>query len=201
MQYLIGLILIPLWIYLLSILKRAKLNFWFFIAGSFGSFILMMIFIRLVLTEPLAKAVAAMAGGFGKLTGTFTAFFRYGILFIHSGTGSLTLQVDFECSGIIEIMAFLSLLIFFEVYTIRERILVGILGVVAILLANALRIIVICEILYFGGLNMYFIAHAIVGRLIFYGLSVTLYFYVFTKPQIIRMTVGRFKYGDGKQAS
>ena len=201
MQYLACIVLIPLWIYLLYVLKRSKLNFWYFITGSFGLFILMMVLVRPVLTEPLAKIVAAMAGVFGKLTGTFSAFFRYGVLFIHSKGGSITLQVDFECSGIIEIMAFLSLLSFYQVYTVREKLLTGILGTIAILLANALRILVICELLYFGGISMYFIAHAFVGRLIFYGLSVVLYFYVFTKPQIIRMTVGKFKYGDGGQAS
>ena len=30
----------------------------------------------------------------------------------------------------------------------------------------------------------------------FYALSVMMYFYVFTKPQIVRMKIGKFKYGD-----
>ncbi len=194
-------LLIALWVYLLFVLKRADLNFWLFITGSFGLFILMMIFVRPILTQPLARVVAAMAGVIGGLTGTFSAYFRYGIIFIHALTGSITLQVDFECSGIIEIMAFVSLLAFFQVYTLREKLRVGILGVLGIMLANTLRIIVICEIIYFGGPGTYFIAHAIVGRLVFYSLSVLLYFFVFTKPQIVRITVGRFSYGDGNKST
>ncbi len=197
----IQIILALIWAYILYVLKRAKLNFWLFLVGSFGLFIFMMIWVRPLLTEPLARVVAAMAGAVGGLTGTFAAYFRYGIIFIQSAMGSITLKVDFECSGIIEIMAFLSLLIFFQVYTLREKLMVGVAGVLGIMLANTIRIIAICEIIYFGGVGTYFIAHAIVGRLIFYSLSVLLYFFVFTKPQIVRITVGKFKYGDGKQAS
>ena len=197
----IQIILALIWAYILYVLKRAKLNFWLFLVGSFGLFIFMMIWVRPLLTEPLARVVAAMAGAVGGLTGTFDAYFRYGIIFIQSAMGSITLKVDFECSGIIEIMAFLSLLIFFQVYTLREKLMVGVAGVLGIMLANTIRIIAICEIIYFGGVGTYFIAHAIVGRLIFYSLSVLLYFFVFTKPQIVRITVGKFKYGDGKQAS
>ena len=95
-------------------------------------------------------------------------------------------------------MAYLSLLIFYRVYTVYERFCVGILGVIAMILANALRITVICLIIYFGGIDMYYIAHTFVGRFVFYGLSVMLYFYVFTKPQIIKQKVGSFSYDSDK---
>ncbi len=149
------------------------------------------------MTQPLARVVAAFAGVVGNLTNTFTAYFKYGILFIESATGTMTLQIDFECSGIIEIIAFLSLLAFFRVYERNERLLVGIAGVVFIILANALRIIIICEMIHFFGVEMYSLAHTVVGRLVFYALSVCLYFYVFTKPHIVRMKVGTFTYGNG----
>ena len=117
-------------------------------------------------------------------------------MFVNAAQGAITLQIDFECSGIIEIMAFLSLLCFFRVYKIRERIVVGILGTLYITVANALRIIVISEMIYYFGLDVYYIAHTIIGRFVFYALSILLYFYVFTKPQIVRMKLGKFTYGD-----
>ena len=156
----------------------------------------MMFTVRPLLTEPLARGVAAIAGLFGSLTDTFSPFFKYGILFVDSAAGAITLQIDFECSGIVEIMAFLSLLVFFRVYSKAERIIVGIVGVVYIMLANALRLIIICEMIHFMGTEVYYVAHTIVGRLVFYALSVMMYFYVFTKPQIVRMKIGKFKYGD-----
>ena len=196
MKYLIGIIAVCVWLYLLHVTDRAKLPFWHYILGAMGLFLLMMFYVRPVLTEPLARAVAALAGLVGKITGTFSPFFKYGILFVQSDVGAITLQIDFECSGIIEIMAFLALLVFFRVYTVAERVIVSICGILYIMLANALRIILICEMIHFGGLDLYYMSHAVVGRLVFYVLSVVLYFYVFTKPQIVRMRLGKFSYGD-----
>lgn len=195
MKYLICVIAVIIWLYLLSVLKRCKLPAWHFFLGSAGLFVLMMVLVRPVLVKPLAQCVAAIAGQFGNLTGMFKAYFKYGILFIHGGESAITLQIDFECSGIIEIMAFISLLAFFEVYDRNEKLFVGALGTIGIILSNVLRIIVICVMIYFGGTKVYYVAHAIVGRLLFYTLSVLLYFYVFTKPQIIRTKVGKFTYG------
>lgn len=196
MKYILAVFLLCLWVYLLYVTNKVKLNFWHFIVGAAGLFIIMMFTVRPLLTEPLAHGVAAIAGLFGSLTDTFSPFFKYGILFVDSAAGAITLQIDFECSGIVEIMAFLSLLVFFRVYSKAERIIVGIVGVVYIMLANALRLIIICEMIHFMGTEVYYVAHTIVGRLVFYALSVMMYFYVFTKPQIVRMKIGKFKYGD-----
>ncbi len=197
MHYLIGVIGLIVWLYVLHVLTKGKILAWRFFWGSAGLFILMMVYLRPVLTQPLAQCVSALAGFIGKATGTFTPYFKYGTIFVDpTPTGPMTLQIDFECSGILEIMAFLALLMFFDVYTRQEKILVSILGVFFILMANALRIVLICEMVHFGGSDMYFLGHTYIGRLFFYVLSVLLYFYVFTKPQIVKMKVGTFKYGD-----
>ncbi len=195
MKYMVGIIAAMIWLYLLSVLKRSKLPAWHFFLGSMGLFIFLMVFVRPVMIKPLSQCVSAIAGGFGEITNTFRAFFRYGVLLIHASDGTITLQIDFECSGIIEIMAFISLLAFFDVYSRDEKIFIGTLGTIGIILSNVLRIIVICLMIYFGGTEVYYVAHSIIGRLIFYALSVLLYFYVFTKPQIIRTKVGKFTYG------
>ncbi len=189
-----GVLLVLAWLYGLYVLDRAKLNFWHFIVGSIGLFLLLMVVARPVLTEPLARGVAAIAGLVGTVTGTFSAYFRYGILFVQAVGGAITLQIDFECSGIIEIIAFLSLLVFFRVYTRWERVFLAITGTAFIMVANALRVVAICEMIHFLGPDVYYIAHTILGRIVFYVLSILLYFYVFTKPQIVRMKIGKFSY-------
>ena len=194
MIYAIGAVLIAAWLYILHALRRAELKFWRFLVGSVGLFIILMLAVRPWAMQPLAQAVAAIAGLPGKLTGTFEAYFKYAVIFVDSAAGAMTLKIDFECSGIVEIMAFVSLLSFFEVYSRSERLIVGIFGTVAIMLANALRIIVIAEMIHFGGPDLYYVAHSLVGRLVFYAFTVALYFYVFTKPQVVRMKVGRFTY-------
>lgn len=183
-----------LWFYLLRVFRRAELHAWRFLWGSMGLFVLLMLGVQPWLTHPLARYVCGLAGVVGRLTGTFTAYFKYGILYIPVAGNSVTLQVDFECSGIIEIMAFLSLLAFFNVYRASEKVLVGIIGFAYIMLCNALRITIICLSVRLLGVDAYYIAHTFVGRIVFYLFSVWLYFYVFTKPQVVQMKVGRFSY-------
>ena len=192
--YLVGLAGIAVWLYVLHALKRADLRFWRFLVGAVGLFVILMFYVRPWATQPLAQAVAAIAGLPG--CGTFEAYFKYGVLFVDSASGAMTLKIDFECSGIVEIMAFVSLLAFFGVYTKPERVMVGIAGSLFIVLANVLRMVLIAEIIHFGGPDTYYLAHSLFGRLVFYALTVALYFYVFTKPQVVRMHVGRFTYDD-----
>ena len=194
MKLILGLLGAAVWLYVLHALTKAKISFWRFLWGSAGLFLLMMFFVRPYVTMPLAQGVAAVAGFFGDATGTFTPYFRFATIFIPTSAGAMTMQIDFECSGILEIMAFLALLTFFEVYTRQEKLLIGLLGIFYIILANALRIILICEIIHFGGNSCYNIAHTYIGRIFFYVLSVLLYFYVFTKPQVVKMRVGTFSY-------
>ena len=198
MKNIIGFVLIGVWIYIYYLMHKAQLKAWKYFWGACGLFIIMMVWVRPIMTQPLAEVVAAVAGVFGDITGMYTAFFKYGVLFVNAADGAITLQIDFECSGILEIMAYLALLFFFEAYNIFERIIVSVVGIFYIILANALRIAVICTIIYFNGIGAYHIAHTIVGRLVFYALTVILYFFVFTKAQIIRQKVGGFAYGHDK---
>lgn len=185
-----------IWVYLLTVLYRAKNGFWMYMLGSVGVFTFSMIVIEPIAVPILQKNVAAVAGALGTLTGLYSSYFRSGILFIsHNGT-NLSLYIDFECSGVIEIIAFISLLFFFAVYDKFERVIVGFVGSLAIFMFNVMRIFIICLSVYFGGMKIYFTAHSIIGRLFFYVCTIFLYFYVFTKPQIVRQRFGGFKHDN-----
>ncbi len=194
MIYIIAAAAIALWLWLLHVLHKAGLRFWRYLLGACGLFLIFMILIRPWAVLPLARLVAAVAGIFGKVTEYYQAYFRYGVIFIDSFQGSITVNIDMECSGIIEIAAFLSLLTFYQVYNVPERIYVGIIGTLYTLLSNALRISVICTMIHFLGTDYYYIAHTVVGRIIFYVLQVILYFFVFTKPHVLKMKTGDFGY-------
>lgn len=201
LYFVTGIIALIIWIYLLTVLNRAENRALFYILGAGGLFSFLMIFIRPVLTMPLARVVALIAGGIGRLTGLFSSYFRYGVIFIATSKGRVSLMIDMECSGILEIMAFISLVMFFRVYTLKVRTIVSLAGSVLLILFNAIRVIAISLIIHFFGTGSFFVAHTVVGRLIFYSLSVILYFVVFTKAQIIRQKVGVFRYGDNKRNS
>ena len=193
MNWLIALLLI-VWVYVLYTMKRAEMGVWYFLCGSVGLFVFGMVIFEPYMVAPLQKAVSAVAGILGEATGVYDSYFQQGILFIQNRTESLSLYIDFECSGVIEILAFLSLLWFFPVYEIYEKVVVSIIGVLAIFLANVLRIFLICLLIYAFGNQIYFVAHTIIARIFFYACTVFLYFYVFTKPQIVRQKVGAFHY-------
>lgn len=186
--------ILALWLYVLHLLRRAALNAWWFLAGSLGLFLMLMFWVQPVAMMPLARLVCTLAGFVGDAAGAYSAYFQYGILFIRAPQGSMTLQIDMECSGFIEISAFLSLLAFFNVYSRAEKVWVGILGTVYLIVCNAVRITVICLSVHFFGAAAYAVVHTFIGRLLFYALSVLLYYYVFTKPQILRMKVGIITY-------
>lgn len=187
--------LVVVWLYFLHAFSEAELYAWRFLWGSMGLFVMAMLFIQPYLTQPLSQCVTALAGILGELTGAFEAYFKYGIIFIHTNVGAMTLQIDFECSGIIEIMAFGSLLAFFRVYKPSEKLMIAIGGFAYIMICNAIRIAMICLAVHVFGTQAYYVMHTFVGRIFFYILSVIMYFYVFTKPHIIQMKVGNFTYG------
>lgn len=193
-NFTVSIILFIVWIYILLVLYRADLKFWHYIVGSIGTFIFFMTFFRELVTMPLARIVAALAGIVGDLTGVYHAFYKYGVIFIESFNDSITVRIDLECSGIIEITIFVSLLAFFRVYSIPERVYIGIIGVMYTIFSNAIRLTCICLMIHFFGTNFYYMAHTVIGRIIFYVLQVILYFMVFTKPQVIRTKVGSFSY-------
>ena len=190
--------LIIAWLYCMSVFKRKEQTFFFFFLGSVGSFLFAFVFLYPVLTAPLARFVCELTGIVGKITGTFTSYSSYGILFIENvQSGSISLYVDFECAGLVEMLVFTSLLAFFPAYNWIEKIVVGSLGLVGIMGANVLRLSIIAIMIYFCGNDVYYLAHTIVGRLVFYVWTITLYFYVFTRRQIKQQKVGEFSY-NGK---
>lgn len=196
------LILILIWVYLLRVLSKAKLDFFKFMLGSVGLFLFLMILVQPIATLPLAKAVTATTGIFGELTSMFKAYYQYTIIFIDQGKDAISLFVDYECAGIIEILAFVSLLWFFPLYSFVEKAVLSVLGVLWIFAANVIRLLVIITLVYFFGNDIFFFAHAIFGRIIFYGLAVIMYFNVFTRSQIIRQKIGKFSYGnDNKETN
>ena len=198
----LALLCLIIWIYILTVFKRGKLDFLRYLFGAVGLFVFMMIFIEPYIIKPLANLVTSVAGVIGDITGLFEAYNDYSILFVTCDRTmeSLSLYIDFECSGVIEMMAFTALVAFFEVYEIWQRVIVSVLGCVAIFLSNVIRITVICLIIKIGGNSTYYIAHTIVGRMVFYALSIVLYYYVFTHAQIIKQRIGGFSYASDKSS-
>lgn len=189
------------WIYLLSVFTRGKLYFYQFIWGSVGLFVFMMMWIQPVAIRPLTNLVCSAAGVAGRMTGFYESYSEYSMLFVQHGSEAISLCIDYECSGIIEMMAYVSMLAFFRVYDWMQRIILSVLGCMVIFFANIIRLFVIGTTIYYFGNDAYYIAHTIVGRIIFYALSVILYYYIFTKSQIVKQKIGGFHYAKNTDTS
>lgn len=189
------------WIYLLSVFTRGKLYFYQFIWGSVGLFVFMMMWIQPVAIRPLTNLVCSAAGVAGRMTGFYESYSEYSMLFVQHGSEAISLCIDYECSGIIEMMAYVSMLAFFRVYDWMQRIILSVLGCMMIFFANIIRLFVIGITIYYFGNDAYYIAHTIVGRIIFYALSVILYYYIFTKSQIVKQKIGGFHYAKNTDTS
>ncbi len=189
------------WIYLLSVFTRGKLYFYQFIWGSVGLFVFMMMWIQPVAIRPLTNLVCSAAGVAGRMTGFYESYSEYSMLFVQHGSEAISLCIDYECSGIIEMMAYVSMLAFFRVYDWMQRIILSVLSCMMIFFANIIRLFVICTTIYYFGNDAYYIAHTIVGRIIFYALSVILYYYIFTKSQIVKQKIGGFHYAKNTDTS
>ena len=189
-------VLFIIWIYILTVFKRKKLEFFYFLIGSIGTFLFAFALLRNVLTNILTTLTCFLTGLLGNALGIFKAYTSHSILFVENADGPISLYVDFECGGVIEILVFLSLIWFFAVYNVKQKLGISLIGIVWIIAANIIRLFSICLIINKFGNESYYVAHTIVGRLIFYALSIILYFYVFTRAQIRKQRVGEFGYDN-----
>lgn len=188
--YIVSLII---WIYFLSIFKRKKLDFYYFIVGSVGMFVFLLTGLMEKIIDPLSNLVAYLVGYINHFLPNVQAFPAYKLIYLDADI-PISLYIDFECSGILEIFAFISLVSFFSGYNVPRKLAINIIGVFYIVFANILRILSIILIINVFGSEYYYIAHTLIGRIIFYVLTIILYFIVFTKHQIINQKVGNFEY-------
>lgn len=188
------LIVFLVFFYLLTVFKRGKLELAKFALGTIGLFLTLFFAFNDVATPLLAKTVTFCSGIIGEMTGLYQAYPDNSLLFISHEGETISLYVDYECAGFVEMVIFVSLIVFFPLYKWYTKILYGIYGVCLLFLSNILRLVFICTSVYFLGNEAFYMSHAILGRLLFYTLSMCVYFYVFTRPQIARQKIGRFSY-------
>lgn len=186
------------WLYVLSVLKRARLSAFYFIVGSAGLF-----FILIGISDPywvwfFTHAILHGIRLIGQVTGWCQVSLHTGLVAIPNAVNSVVMTIDFECSGIIETAALIALIAFFPMYVRREKVFYGFFGALYIYLANLIRLFTVVSIVHFGGGELYYLAHAIIGRMVFYVLVIALYYNVFTYSQLAR-GIYRELIGDRRQ--
>lgn len=190
------LLLIVLWILLLLLLRKLKIYFFVFVAGSVGMFLFVTYLGRDFLERQLEMAVTYSMWFVGNLTRLFNAYPQYSMITLYYRQEAISFFVDYECSGFIEMIVFISLLTFYPIYRWKGKLALAAAGTVYIYLSNVLRVFAICVIVKLFGPTLFFFSHTIFARLLFFFLTVTLYYVVFTRPHIIRQKVGNMVHGS-----
>ncbi|PKM76544.1 MAG: exosortase family protein XrtG [Firmicutes bacterium HGW-Firmicutes-15] len=97
------------------------------------------------------------------------------------------IDIDIECSGLLESCVLLGLLMFYPTLTLAKRFQYACIGVISLFVVNLIRLITVVLTLNFGGRDTMFIAHTLVGRLVFFALIIMVYWYLFTRPSLAKV--------------
>lgn len=121
-MYWFGVLAVFLWLYLMDVMKKANWTAVYTVIGVVGLFFLMIYLANYSMTNFLMKASAFGAGIFGSLTGFYDVSIQYSMIQIHSGQNTINLFITYECSAVIELIAYISLTLFYPFFdSIQER--------------------------------------------------------------------------------
>ncbi|MFT9388535.1 MAG: exosortase family protein XrtG [Leuconostoc sp.] len=179
------------WIYILSVLKRAKTDAFYFLVGSAGMFVLLLLWSKPYGVWLFSTIVTWSVGTVGHITGLFDTFSAAHVIRVISDHQTSILIVDYECSGIIETTAFWGLIAFYPVYSLERRAALAAIGAGWFFGANIIRLTLVAAAIYFLGPGSFFIVHSIIGRLGFYAVAILWYYLVFTKGQLVNQVLSR----------
>ncbi len=182
------------WIISLIILNRINMSFLLFVIGSVGAFCFFMYFLRIPTQTYLEYSLTYIVSLLGQITGILTAVPDNSMITIYYKVNAVSFFVDYECSGFIECGVYISMLIFYPILRLKDKVKYFFLGIIYILICNIIRIILICILTKIFGGKYFFFIHTVFARVLFFALTVILYYYVFTVPHIIRQKVGDFRY-------
>lgn len=104
------------------------------------------------------------------------------------------IDIDIECSGLLESCVLLGLLWFFPQMDRVRKLAYTIFGLTALYSINLIRLYVIVYIINTHGRSAMYFAHTVVGRLVFFCLAIVVYWYLFTRSSL--ETVRRMSESD-----
>lgn len=181
---------VMVWGLVFLIFRNSKMYFFKFLTGSVGVFTVGMIFFLPYLDKGLNVLITNALIRLEKITSLFEVFKGNSIISIDTADGIVSMIINYECSGVIEMLVFTSLALFFPFGGITRKSISIIAGNIYIYIANIIRIVFIVIMLKIFGASSYYIVHTLLARILFFALSVLLYYFVFTSTQLKYQKVG-----------
>jgi exosortase family protein XrtG len=182
-----------LWIFALIFFKQTKMNFFKFLVGSVGIFTITMIFLMPYLENRLGMLVSNSLYFMGNETHYFEVFKENAIISIDAGNGIVSMIINYECSGVIEMLVFTSLALFFPFGGLMRRTISVFAGNLLIYVSNIIRVLFIILMTKLLGAQSFYIVHTLLARILFFGLMIVVYYFVFTTTHLKYQNVGDIK--------
>lgn len=140
-----------------------------------------------------AVQVVAIARTVGLGLGTFGG----STLTIPTESGWAVFDIGIECSGLLEMFVFTSLVGFYPAFSAKRRVATIAVGVVATWIINIARILLIIAIISAMGVDWVYAAHAVFGRVFFFAATVVTYWYLVTRPTVSIVAADLSEAADG----
>lgn len=176
-----------IWMALYLFLRKARAWLLTYMTGAVGFTLLAVYALRGSALESAVERMSALgAHTVCNMIGIPTKVFLDApgtllVLIVYQQVGWTAIEIDIECSGLLEFTVFTALVIFFNGFSWRYRAAVLPAGLLATFVMNIIRIVIIVTTIHLGGKNAIYISHTVVGRAIFFLMVIALYWYVFTR--------------------
>lgn len=183
-------VLAVVWLALVAVLRLRRLWLPYYVLASVGFCLLVLTAARGSVVELALESLTAThghvaAGWLGIPTLVFhNAPGTLLVLVVIGRAGWTIIEVGIECSGLLEITALTALLLFYPGLSPARRTWLIAGGVVATYVINIVRLLVIIAFLHWGGRDMMWLAHSVIGRAVFFSLVVVVYWFVFTRAAL-----------------
>lgn len=184
--------LIIIWIAALLFFYKYKIWIFYYIWGSVGCTILLILLLRGSFVEFYMESLTGVildivlnflkiqSQVFDNAPGTI-------LVLLAVGKTWTTIVIDIECSGVLESCVFLGLLIFYPGFSRSKKMLYLFFGMAGIFFINLIRLTVIVAIMNSFGRDSIYLAHTLIGRLVFFGFLIILYWFVFTRSSLVKI--------------
>ena len=191
MNFLLLLLIILIWITLVMTLYRRKIWLFYFLVSTIGlSAILVFVSRNFINTDIfLAKSIAEGIHLTTDLINIPTQVFEEApglllVMVVVQREGWTALHIGVESSGLLEISVLIGLISFYPGWNLKDRIWRIFVGVALTWFANLLRMLLIVLMLHFLGKEALIVAHTFLGKLVFFGMTIAIYWYLISEPTL-----------------
>ncbi len=106
------------------------------------------------------------------------------VLVVPQGMGWTVLNIGVESSGVLEMAVLTGMVGFYPGWSLKKRLGAMGVGILATYMANVVRITFIAGSLHWGGKDLLFISHTVLGRAMFFVMVVAIFWFVISLPTL-----------------